>query len=164
MTRIEGNWQELERIEKIWKDLKKFEKIWKNLKKFETKRIEKRWLAVMDLNLFQSCFTFLWNYEEASFALAWRGVAVVSVATVTSVASVKKRYNIGCKFDNFVCPFLQSVTKKKTHLAVFETCIFRVYLRNYLSYKKVIYILVWRAFRWKNNFSSQLKFAKTLFC
>ena len=33
-----------------------------------------------------------------------------------------------------------TVSNKKTHLAVFETCLFRVYLRNHLSYKKVIYI------------------------
>ena len=79
------NWQRFQGIEnnfwkikKIWKDLKNFERISKNLKWFEnfenickylkiffkrieTKRIEnswKSWLAVMDLNLFQSCFYF----------------------------------------------------------------------------------------------------------
>ena len=32
------------------------------------------------------------------------------------------------------------MSNKKTHLAVFQTCVFRVYLRNHLSYKKVISI------------------------
>ena len=32
------------------------------------------------------------------------------------------------------------MSNKKTHLADFEICAFRVYLRNHLSYKKVIYI------------------------
>ena len=32
------------------------------------------------------------------------------------------------------------MSNKKTHLADFETCVFRVYLRNGLSYKKVNYI------------------------
>ena len=41
MTRIEGNWQELQRFEKIWKDVKRFERMWKYLKIFE-KRIEKK--------------------------------------------------------------------------------------------------------------------------
>ena len=35
---------------------------------------------------------------------------------------------------------LLTVSNKKTHLAVFETCVFRVYLRNHLSYKIVFYI------------------------
>ena len=33
-----------------------------------------------------------------------------------------------------------TVSNKKTHLAVFGTCVFRVYLRNHLSYKKVIFM------------------------
>ena len=32
---------------------------------------------------------------------------------------------------------LCTVNNKKTHLADFETCAFRVYLRNHLSYKKL---------------------------
>ena len=38
-----------------------------------------------------------------------------------------------------------TVSNKKTNLPDFETCVFRVYLRNHLSYKKLftfIYILV----------------------
>ena len=35
---------------------------------------------------------------------------------------------------------LFTVSNKKTHLAVFKICAFRVYLRNYFSYEKVIYI------------------------
>ena len=31
-------------------------------------------------------------------------------------------------------------SNKNTHLADFETCVFREYLRNHLSYKKVFYI------------------------
>ena len=31
-----------------------------------------------------------------------------------------------------------TVNNKKTHLADFETCVFRVYPRNHFSYKKVI--------------------------
>ena len=37
-------------------------------------------------------------------------------------------------------PDICTVSNKKTHLADFETCVFRVYLRKPLSYKKVIYI------------------------
>ena len=36
-----------------------------------------------------------------------------------------------------------TVSNKKTHLADFEICVFRVYLRNQLSYKKVIYIYLY---------------------
>ena len=36
--------------------------------------------------------------------------------------------------------FLATVSNKNTHLADFETCVFRGYLRNHLSYKKVFYI------------------------
>jgi len=36
--------------------------------------------------------------------------------------------------------FAVTVSNKNTSLADFETCVFRVYLRNHLSYRKVIYI------------------------
>ena len=54
---------------------------------------------------------------------------------------------------------------KKTHLADFVTCVFRVYLRNHLSYEKVIYIyiqfiVVWRAFRWKIRWYLQKRWFK----
>ena len=35
---------------------------------------------------------------------------------------------------------IRTASNKNTHLDVFETCNFRVYLRNPLSYKNVIYI------------------------
>ena len=35
---------------------------------------------------------------------------------------------------------LYTVSNKKTHLVDWETCVFRVNLRNQFSYKKVIYI------------------------
>ena len=61
---------------------------------------------------------------------------------------------------------------KKTHLTILETCIFRVYLRNHLSYKKVVKIYLHsrlkslqmkkRIFQiWSQN---HLIFSKTLFC
>ena len=61
---------------------------------------------------------------------------------------------------------------KKKHLTILETCIFRVYLRNHLSYKKVVKIYLHsrlkslqmkkRIFQiWSQN---HLIFSKTLFC
>ena len=50
-----------------------------------------------------------------------------------------------------------TVTNKETHLAVFLTLCFPVYLQNHLSYKNLYsstWILVWRAFSWKNKFSN----------
>ena len=48
-----------------------------------------------------------------------------------------------------------TVSNKYVHLAVFEICVFRVYLRNHLRYKKVIYIYLHpclKSFQIKNNF------------
>ena len=53
-----------------------------------------------------------------------------------------------------------TVSNKKTHLPDFETFVFRVYLRNHLSYKKVLYILsrnivkiteIWRFWEIRKN-------------
>ena len=73
-----------------------------------------------------------------------------------------------------VCPSWKSeytVSTKKTHLANFETCVFRVYLWKHLSYKKNIYIYLHsclRSFQIKKRIfqtrsQNQLIFAKTLF-
>ena len=48
-----------------------------------------------------------------------------------------------------------TVSNKNTHLANFETCVFRGYLRNRLSYKNVLYIYLHpclKSFQMKNNF------------
>ena len=37
-------------------------------------------------------------------------------------------------------PFRYAVSNKNTHLADFETCVFRGYFRNHLSYKKILQI------------------------
>ena len=39
-----------------------------------------------------------------------------------------------------ILPSRGTVSNQNTHLPVFEICVFRVYLRNHLSYKKVFYI------------------------
>ena len=59
-----------------------------------------------------------------------------------------------------------TVDNKKTRTPCFQTYVFPVYLRNHLSYKKIIYIYshpCLRSFQkiWSQN---QLIFAKTLFC
>ena len=58
-------------------------------------------------------------------------------------------------FLDFFIPFDQfssqcyktpiTVSSKNTHLPDFETCVFRGYLRNHLSYKKVIYVHLFAA-------------------
>ena len=63
-----------------------------------------------------------------------------------------------------------TVSNKYTHLADFETCVFRVYPRNHLSYKKVIYIylnpcqLSDEEMIFEIRSQNQLVFSKTLFC
>ena len=57
-------------------------------------------------------------------------------------------------FRHFHYIVIQSVTKiQNTHLPVFQICVFRVYLRNHLSYKKNIYIYLHpclKSFQMKN--------------
>ena len=66
-------------------------------------------------------------------------------------------------FD-YTCTFNATIqwVPKNTSTCFWNLC-FLVYLRNHLSYKKlfiIIHILVWKAFRWKNNFSNLVtKFA-----
>ena len=65
-----------------------------------------------------------------------------------------------------------TVSNKNTHLADFETCVFRGFLRNHLSYKRVTYIYMHpclKSFQIKKNIfeirsQNQLIFTKTLFC
>ena len=67
----------------------------------------------------------------------------------------KVLYNIPSGFFHVKTIQESIVSNKKTHLADFETCTFRVYLWNHLSYKRLftsICILVWRAFWWKSDF------------
>ena len=51
-----NNWKDLNWFEKIWTNLERYGKVWKDFLK-ELKTVGKSWLAVMDLNLFQSCFS-----------------------------------------------------------------------------------------------------------
>ena len=70
-------------------------------------------------------------------------------------------------------PFRYAVSNKNTHLADFETCVFRVYLRNQFSHKKVFNIYLHpclKSFQIKKKrifeirSQNQLIFALTLFC
>ena len=47
---------------------------------------------------------------------------------------LKKAFGI---LEEWAFNFFRTVSNKNTHLAVFKTSVFRVYLRNHLSYKKV---------------------------
>ena len=62
-------------------------------------------------------------------------------------------------FLRFYCK--PTVSNKNTHLADFEACVFRGYLRNHLSYKKVFNIYL-QPFQIRSQ--NQLIFTKTLFC
>ena len=46
----------------------------------------------------------------------------------------------------------QTVSNKNTHLADFETCVFRGYLRNQLIYKKAFNIYLLKSFQMKKEF------------
>ena len=65
---------------------------------------------------------------------------------------------------NFCCQY--TVRNKNTHLPAFETCVFRVCLRNHLRYKKVSYFYLHpcqKSFQIKNNFWSPVTKSAEIF-
>ena len=93
-------------------------------------------------------------FLKAGFGLLWKKVdkcrinRKIKALYVIQRPRVKGRsilLYISCNIVHWVTkknlPLLHTVNIKKTHLAVFETCVFRLYLRNHLSYKKSYFYL-----------------------
>ena len=83
-------------------------------------------------------------------------------------ARLQKIYKIQKKIPGFGTHiFWQgTVSYKNTHLAVIETCVFRVYLRNHLTYKKLIFIYSYpclKSFQMKKEFSNPVTKSADIF-
>ena len=114
------------------------------------------------------------NFESLLFSTSWmpekyRTADLSSIQMCICLYQFcklkSKCYNVFVRKCTLLFPLWHTVSNEKTHLDVFKICPFRVYLRNLLSYKKVIYIYVHSCLKsfqiWSKN---QLIFAKTLFC
>ena len=104
-----------------------------------------------------------------------KGIVKYSVSPICDVILKQKNIFVGSKAYSWIRHDWIStctVSNKNTYLPVFEICVFRVYLLNNLSLKKVIYIYLYpclKSFQMKKIFfeirsQSQLIFWKTLFC
>ena len=104
------------------------------------------------------------NFDQKMYQTAYALLALNSVSSTLLSCKLDKLINWTSQILDFTVYIVKSslflleyytVSNKNKHLADFETCVFRGYLRNTWAIKKLftsICILVWRAFWWKSDF------------
>ena len=85
--------------------------------------------------------TSSWIDYQTAFKLKIKASKFRRIDKVVKERQRKLQIKCQSKLVKIILFFREStVSNKNTHLAAFETCVFRVYLRNHLSYKKVIHV------------------------
>ena len=112
---------------------------------------------------YQTIYYILWRLlSQETLSISSKILWTMSIAFWLRVTNYRSPKNdllfLGiCNFQWSIIQIWYTVSNKNTHLADFETCVFRGYIRNQLSYKKVFNIYLHRclkSFQMKNEIRS----------